>query len=273
MPRDGSHTRRSKWLLTALVPDPAHRLVKAVVVDAAPLGRVLPSLNALPDLRVHPIHPAQGPLPSAALPAVRGRELPGAHRVVVPLAVDPSTKKLDGLALLIAPIAPADPEVPPEAVLALHRLVLETKKQSEIKVLEQLVAALLPIQQEDLKKLQINNLKGVTRTQMPNTSLEADIAPVVEEPIQDGSEKVQNNKSRAVEMGKKKTGNRRDRKSDKRTQREEAPKSRKPVPIRNTVRKEPGPTSEQENFLRGYKLFLFGFLSFVFLRKGFFEAK
>ncbi|EGT38798.1 CBN-KIN-24 protein [Caenorhabditis brenneri] len=112
------------------------------------------------------------------------------------------------------------------------------------KVLEQLVAALLPIQPEDLKKMQINNLKGVTRTQMPNTSLEADIAPVVEEPNQDGSEKVLNNKSRAVEMGKKKTGNRRDRKSDKRTQREEAPKSRKPVPIRNTVRKGPGPTSE-----------------------------
>lgn len=35
------------------------------------------------------------------------------------------------------------------------------------KVLEKLVAALVPIQPDDLKRLQINSLKGVSRTQMP----------------------------------------------------------------------------------------------------------
>ncbi|EGT41643.1 hypothetical protein CAEBREN_31003 [Caenorhabditis brenneri] len=44
------------------------------------------------------------PPPGAALPAVLPAEQPAAHRVVVHLPVDPSTK--NGLALLIAPAAP-----------------------------------------------------------------------------------------------------------------------------------------------------------------------
>uniref|UniRef100_A0A1I7TD02 non-specific protein-tyrosine kinase n=1 Tax=Caenorhabditis tropicalis TaxID=1561998 RepID=A0A1I7TD02_9PELO len=101
------------------------------------------------------------------------------------------------------------------------------------KVLELLVAALLPIQPSDLKKMQINNLKGVTRTQMPNVDLEMDVIQN-EEADQDGSEKMK--KSRGNE--KRKTANRNDRKSDKRNvTKEEAPRSRKPIPVKNTVRK------------------------------------
>lgn len=108
------------------------------------------------------------------------------------------------------------------------------------KVLELLVAALLPIQQEDLKKMQINNLKGVCRTQLPNTSLEMDAA--MKEDQEQSSEK-NRNKSKAGET-KRKNANRKDRDSAKRTPREEAPKSKKPVPVRNTIRKGPGVTIE-----------------------------
>lgn len=111
------------------------------------------------------------------------------------------------------------------------------------KVLEQLVAALTPIQPADLKRMQINNLKGVTRTQMPNTNLEMDIPPHDEAEV-DGSSEKNRNRSKTGEQ-KKKTANRKERTSAKRTVREEAaPKTRKPVPIRNTLRKQPGATSE-----------------------------
>ncbi|KAF1770719.1 hypothetical protein GCK72_002541 [Caenorhabditis remanei] len=111
------------------------------------------------------------------------------------------------------------------------------------KVLEQLVSALLPIKQEDLKRMQINNLKGVCRTQMPNTSLDKDIMITNEDQEQDVSSEKNKNKSRTGET-KRKTGNRKDRNSGKRTPREETPKSKKPVPVRNTIRKGPGVTTE-----------------------------
>lgn len=108
------------------------------------------------------------------------------------------------------------------------------------KVLEQLVAALIPIQKEDLKKMQINNLKGVCRTQMPNTNLEMDV-PLNEESGQDGSSEKNRNRSKTGDMQRKKTTK---RTSNKRTTREEAPKTRKPVPLRHTLRKQPGAPSE-----------------------------
>ncbi|CAO4362120.1 unnamed protein product [Caenorhabditis nigoni] len=111
------------------------------------------------------------------------------------------------------------------------------------KVLEQLVAALVPIQQSDLKRMQINNLKGVSRTQLPNTSLEMEVV-VNEEQEQDGSSEKNRNKSRNGEMQKKKTANRKERNSAKRTTREDPPKTRKPVPLRHTIRKQPGAPSE-----------------------------
>lgn len=63
---------------------------------------------------------------------------------------------------------------------------------------------------------------------------------VNEEVDQDGSEK-----NRKVKGGsKKKTGNRHNRSGKRTPKQEESPKSKKPVPLRNTVRKGPGATSE-----------------------------
>ncbi|CAI2301361.1 unnamed protein product [Caenorhabditis sp. 36 PRJEB53466] len=89
------------------------------------------------------------------------------------------------------------------------------------KILEMLIEALTPIQPSDLKRMQINNLKGVARTQLPDTHTELD-----EVMTEDRMEAEISDKNKKAQAEKKRNTANRKRTSKKR--REEQPKSRKP---------------------------------------------